>query len=185
MKYFEKIMDVLRQAESLGVKVLPDGTKLVGHVPHIGPSAYLHVIFRALNSGEISLLEKSINNELPPALKAFYSDMNGINLFSTTLSIHGLRKNYNRAGYSMWQPFGMEEINVSERIIGANKNLVFFASYKIDGSLLYTSTENEKVYKCLSTCVEPIYEWPNFQEAICQEVLRISEEFDKDGKKIV
>lgn len=179
MKYFKDILNVLNQSESLGVQDLPDGTRLVGHVPQIAPLAYLHVIFRALSPEELPLLERAIKNELPPVLREFFLHMNGLNVFLTTLAIHGLRKTYDRTGSAMWQPFGMEEINVSERINGATNDLIFFASYKEDGSLLYTSKKNERVFKCSSTSIDPVQEWPSFQDAIGQEIIRISKNFDE------
>src|SRR5271154_5424507 len=92
--FFEELVRVsLRD-----IHALPNGVRLIGHVPHVGSEAFLHEIYPPLAECEIAELEESIGRHLPAALWSLYRVANGMHLFSGALSLSGLRRSFARSG---------------------------------------------------------------------------------------
>lgn len=184
MNYQEKLEIMLKRYEPLGVRNLANGTRLIGHVRHQAPDAYLHILFSGLNEKELSALEAKAGRPLPVCLKKFYAYSNGLELFSDSLSFYGLRTSYKRQGDEIWQPYCVSDPNVLERLSDASDDLFFFASYEWDGSLLYTSGCDKKINRCSAESSKPIGSWSSFEEMMGAEIERISKLFDKSGRPI-
>lgn len=107
MNSFDQILEVVGRAESLGWRTLSNGVRLVGHIPHFAPEAYLHVLFPPLEDGQISLIEQQVGRKFHADLKAFYGRSNGLTLFAYSLDFVGLRTSYVRTGDEAWQPFSI------------------------------------------------------------------------------
>jgi hypothetical protein len=184
MEYLEKILEIIKKAEKLGARELADGTNLIGHVPLVAPEAFLHIIFRKLNDLEIAKMEKSLQRKLPSELKEFYREMNGLEVFSRSLTIYGSRENYARTGDLVWQPFSILERNVFMRVIDAPDDAIFFGSYCQGRCLLFTSYLGGKVYGCSRDDAKPLNEWRDFPTMLLDEVKKISSQFDDQGNMI-
>ena len=59
-------------------------------------------------------MERELNVNLTRRIRAFYIIHNEMSLFSGSLSIYGLRRNYDRTGYNVWQPFDILVTNTFE-----------------------------------------------------------------------
>ncbi len=184
MNLGRELWAIVRKSEPLGVRKLPDGTILIGHVPQVAPEAYLHNVFPGLDRKGLNQIESLIGQPLPEPLRRFYTVFNGLDLFSSSLAIFGLRANYSRSGDDAWQPFDITLPNVDERIDNANDDTVFFGSYEWDGSLLYMNAEDPSVYRCSRESVEPLNQWSTLEEALIQETRRLDALFDTKGRKI-
>jgi len=176
-------LNILKQYNSLGEKQLEDGTLLIGKAPHIAPLAWLHCIYSSLSRQEIINLEDSLGSEIPDSYKSFLSISNGLGVFNTTLSLYGYRRNYNRNIIDVWQPFNILTPNISERPSNDVSNIFFIGSYSWDGSLLYIDKITNKVHICKRNNAKSLYEWPDFEGMLIDELKRLVTLFDKEGKK--
>lgn len=185
MNNYYEILGLLKKFDYLGEKTLGDGTHLIGKAPHIAPLAWLHTIYPPLSEEEISILEGQINNKIPKSYKDFLLLTNGLNVFNTTFSLYGLRKNYNRTTEDIWQPFDIILPNTIEKPDHATHNTFIIGSYDWDGSYLYMNTESERVFMCDREDITPLYEWESFREMLEKEVKRLVGLFDKQGRELL
>jgi hypothetical protein len=181
---FKYITEVVSQAESFGMRILPNGVRLIGHIPHVAPEAYFHVIYPPLSDKDIEDIEEAIGRSLPSALKLFYNNTNGIKLFAYSLSIDGLRKSFDRIGDDAWQPYSIITPNTIERPHDVDHDLVFFGGYRWDGSMLCMSPHSSVVYRLSRETAIPLNVWSCFDEMIINEVNRLSNIYDSKGYKL-
>ena len=181
---FDEVREVLAEAEALGGRELPDGTRLIGHVPHIGPEAYLHTVYAPLSDEELEVVEGQICRRLPSPLKAFYKCANGLYLFSGALSIDGLRREHSRTGDAARQPFSIDTPNVMERPTGSDPAAVFFGGYDWDGSLLFMMPSEARVFRCERDVASILTTWPTLENMLVSEAARLASAFDGDGRQI-
>jgi hypothetical protein len=168
------------------MKELTNGTKLVCHVPHIAPQAWLHYIYKGLSIEQIEEFEKKFPVAFPSEYKEFLKESNGINVFSDSLSIWGLRNSYERTGDGAIQPYDILALN-NERPKGCPNTWLFFGSYSWDGTRLLFDLANgdgsNKVYRCARRSTQILQEWPSFWVWFDSEVERIGKLFDSNGIK--
>jgi hypothetical protein len=184
MDQFGKVMQIIQKAKEFGYRKLPNGAQLFGRVPHVAPEAWLHAVFAPLSSAGISDVEKQLAIDLSPSLRDFLANANGLTLFSTSLSLYGLRTDFSRQGDSSWQPFDIITPNTLERPRGAKPSFIFIGSYDWDGSLLYVDSRYEKVYRCANVSPKPLNEWPGFWEMLTAESARLATHFDGTGHEL-
>lgn len=184
MKALEKVLPILEKAKTLGERVLPNGSRLICHVPHVAPEAWLHAVYAPLLERDIISLEKQIRRPIPPVFKEFLKVANGIQIFSCSMSIDGLRANFARTGDAVWQPFSIVTPNTIERPKDAQESFFFIGGYEWDGSRLYIDSKTSKVFRSESGTAKPINEWNNFEEMLVTETIRIALLFDDQGRRI-
>jgi len=182
--YLKEVYSIVDKGKALGEKVLPNGTRLVGHVPHIAPEARLHLIFPPLTEKDIDYIEGQLGKDIPSSLQVFFFHHNGISLFSGSLSIDGLRRNYNREGDDVWQPFDLLVTNEFESPDDFKENYILIGGYRQDGSRLYIDNLSGKVYRSSRESSKPLNEWSGFEEMLLSETLRLSKLFDEQGKLV-
>lgn len=181
---FHQVLDIVWRARSMGERTLQNGTQLVGHVPHIAPDAWLHLIFAGLDKAGIDQVEHQLGIQLPADFDWFLRRANGISLFSGSLSVYGLRESYARSGDAVWQPFAIDVPNTLERPRDAKDSALFVGGYRSDGSRVYIDTDSSRVYRCSRDTVKPLNEWPSFLEMLASEAKRLSQLFDDNGRKL-
>lgn len=179
--YLQEVYTIVANAKPLGFRELSSGTKLIGHVPHVAPEAYLHLIFPPLPQKEIDNMVYQLGKDISIPLECFYLINNGINLFSGSLFINGLRRNYNRQGDDVWQPFDLMELNTYFSPTDSRDSHLFIGGYQSDKSMLYIDLTNFKVYRCNHESINPLNEWASFEQMLLTEVGRLSKLFDKQG----
>ncbi|GHT97022.1 hypothetical protein AGMMS49545_23550 [Betaproteobacteria bacterium] len=185
MKLITPILLSMESFSFHGQKELNNGTKLFGKAPHVGAEAYLHGVYPALDKNDIDFLAQRIHREIPKNLAQLYSEANGFSYFIDTFTVFGLRKNSSRDIEAVLsQPYDLLEPNTIERISGAEDDMVFFASYDCDGSLLYVRKNDERVFFCSSDSTAPIKIWSSMSEMLSVEADRIKILFDSDGVEI-
>ncbi len=184
MEYFDRVVKLVNSYEHLGKRSLPNGTRLIGHVPHVAPQAWLHVLFPPLTGDQLSQVEREIDRQLPRAYADFLAKSNGLWLFSGALTLDGLRWSYVRSGDAVWQPFSIATPNVNERPRGAKGSAVFVGGYQFDGSLLYIDADALRTYRCARTSANPLNEWPSFEAMLEAEATRLATLFDQSGRRI-
>lgn len=181
---FNKILNAIEKAKSFGYSKLADGTQLYGKIPHAGTNAWLHAVFAPLDISGLDLLEKHIGMPLPPTMKDLFLEANGLDLFSSSLSIDGLRKNYKRTIDEVWQPYDIRTPNVEERPPDSTLEMVFIGGYNWDGSLLYINNKTERIFRCSASSAQPLNEWKNIWTMMIAEINRLRKHFDNNGNEI-
>lgn len=178
----KKALDVLMEAESYGLRKQKDGTVLLGHIPHVAPEAFLHVLFAPTTEKEITSLEKQLKANIPSKYQAFLlKEYNGLIVFGQSLYLNGYRKNYDRTSKNIY-PFDLLTVNKFERPSDAEETDFFIGGYDWDGSLLYMKGEGSKIFRCSRENVEPLNSWTDLDSMLSKEIRRLSG-FFKDGKK--
>jgi len=185
MDYFDRIMETLGRWNHLGRRDVSNGTQLIGHIPHVAPLAYLHVVFGGLSDSQINQIEVGIKRELPEMSRAFYRRANGCSLFGGAISIYGLRFNYDRGlEDEARQPFDVVLPNRVERAGNANVETIIFGGYNRDGSRLAFAPDHS-VFMCPPATRRPILSrWDDFETMLVSEVERLAALFDADGRRI-
>lgn len=182
--YFDEIMGVILEAERLGSQQLSTGVRLIGHVPHVAPEAYLHSLYPALDDEQVVSLEQQVGRSLTSELKKFLGRANGVQLFSDAFTIEGLRHSYVRIGPESHQPYSMSTANIPERPRDADPSIVFFGGYEWDGSALGMSPDSPVVYRFERGSTKVLNQWASFSEMLLSEVHRLSKLFDNEGRRI-
>lgn len=180
----ELLQPILEKAKRLGIKTLPEGTELLGHVPHVGPDAWLHVLYACLSEADLEELEARTGRRLPEPYRRLLRETNGLSLFSGALYISGLRRSYERKGDGAWQPFAIEDANVLERPADAKPDYVFIGGYKADGSRLYMSPDRADVFRCERDSAVPLNKWKSLPHFLLSEANRLATHFDESGRRL-
>jgi hypothetical protein len=163
-----------------GVELLENGTELICRTPHIAPLAWCHKIFPPLHEKYIYDLEKQMRLNIPPDYQNFLKDTNGINLFSSGLKLYGMRFNFNRNLYDVWQPFDIITPNTNERPkILSDDILIIGSAY--DGSKIAIIGRNDKVIRFDDNTFEVLNEWENFDSYLTSEIERLELLFEENG----
>jgi hypothetical protein len=184
MRYLRTVHEKLEKWARLGSRTLKNGTRLIGHVPHVAPEAWLHQVFPPIKEEDLKRLERELPVPLPTDLRDFLLVNNGLNIFSTTLSIDGARPRVNiRKGDAAWQPFNILTPNTFERPQDAEPSFLFVGGYRWDGSKVYIDVTNNKVFRCSVDSARPLNKWGTFPEMLVAECDRIASLFDETGRK--
>jgi hypothetical protein len=185
MHYLQETFAVLKQADRLGSRVLENGTRLIGHVPHVGPEAWLHKIFAPISDRQIDELENDVAIKLPEVFRDFLTLTNGLSMFSGNLSIYGLRSSWERTGDAAGQPFSIVTPNTVERLVNAKKSFLFLGGYRSGkGYYLYIDTNDLAIYRCSRQSAIPLQKWNSFPEMLVCETTRLAALFDERGRRI-
>lgn len=182
MEIYNNIIMALEKWNTCGERILDNGTKIICHVPHVAPQAWLHEIYNPLNSNDVEKLQDRLGKQLQEDYRQFLLLSNGINIFSDSLSVWGLKKSYDRRGEEAIQPYDL--IAGNEEIRGVVPNsYVLFGSYSWDGSTMaYDISSNScKVFLCAPDTYEILKEWENIWVWLNEEVNRLSLMFDEKG----
>ena len=176
----DKIIVRLSDAKKFGFRKLANGTMLLGHVPHVAPEAYFHVVFAPLTEADVATFEcEALRRQIPELYRSFLLQANGLTVFSNTLELYGFRRSYVRKGDESWQPFALETPNLSERPRDSTQSQFFIGGYD-DGSRMYL--EEGRVIRCARTSSKPLNTWPSFEEMLISEIERLSVLFDASGR---
>jgi hypothetical protein len=176
------ILGRLFEYSHLGEQLMPNGTLLIGKAPHIAPLAWLHSIYPPLLGNDLNEMEKRLGHAIPGPYRRFLIATNGINIFSTTLSLYGLRYNYKRNIEDVWQPFDIVTPNTIEKPGNAGDNIFIIGSYDWDGSYLYIDSKSGKIHLCDREDARSNYSWDSFYAMLESEINRLITRFDKEGK---
>lgn len=175
------VLGIVSLAEPLGVHVTSMGARLVGHVPHVAPEAYLHIVFPPLSEADMTALEGELRRPLPVAYRTLLGVTNGLTLFSGSLSIYGRRTSYVRTGDEARQPFSVVTPNAYERPSNLPADAIIVGGYYEDGSRVYVSASGETV-RCDRDDATPLNRWPDLLTMVTEEAQRLMSYFDESGR---
>ncbi len=184
MDYLDRVVALLESHNHLGERVLSNGTRLIGHVPHVAPEAWLHEIFAPLGADDVARLEDALGIEMPGCFTEFLKRANGLRVFSGHLYICGLRTNYVRTGEAVRQPFSILTPNLDERPARSKETYFFIGGHEPNGHQFYIDRATLRVYRCSERSAKPLQEWPSFEAMLEAEVQRLSALFDREGRSV-
>jgi len=169
-----------------GERIITNGTQLLCPVPHVAPQAWLHEIYAGLSESIIVEYEKKFPLSFPSEYREFLHYANGINVFSDSFRVNGLRTSYCRIGDEAIQPYDLMGLN-EERPRGCPNEWLYFGSYEWDGTKLMFDlsdpTNQNKVYRCARRTPEILQEWPDFWRFLESEIRRLALLYDENGVK--
>lgn len=185
---WQPIAEIIRKWEQFGCKEIPDRASLTGHVPHVGPRAYLHTIYRGLTNEQIASLESELGVCFPASFREFLHVSNGAHFYVDALHILGRRTSYARTGDEAYQPYDIIASNsVFEKPGDAHAGVCLVGGYDWDGSSLYFNAHGEypnRIIRCSRESIAPMNAWEDFWSMLESEVVRLSAHFDAEGKQI-
>ncbi|RDY67042.1 hypothetical protein DX912_10185 [Lysobacter soli] len=171
-----------KQLAQPDVITLENGAVLIGHLPHIGAKAYLHVVFPGqLNA--LSAMRKETTVAVPSEVEDFYREFNGMILFQGALSIYGARSSVSRDP-DQRQPFDLADRNILRRPRFAAETDFFLGSYNEDGSLLFTERGSSRVFRRPAASRTILNTWSGVGHMLNDETDRIGRLFDNAGCQI-
>ena len=180
-KTWDCILDALSRWSHLGVQDQSNGTRLIGRVPHVAPMAWFHELYRGLDFSELESLEKRLDAPLPDEFREFLTFSNGLNAFSDTLKIFGMRRTRTRSATAAQEPYDLLLETVHTRPL---PGLICFGG--IGDESLYCRWESGRqvaVFSCPRSKVEhPTRTWPGFWTMLSSEVSRLTAQFDGQGR---
>jgi hypothetical protein len=133
---WKHVLQIISRAESVGVVATPAGARAIGHIPFIGPLAYLHTVYPPLGPDGLAAVEAEVRRPLPEQYRELLMRTNGLNLFRSSLCVYGLRTSYARTTGERL-PFSGDLANTVERPPAVPNGAVIVGSYRQDGSHVF------------------------------------------------
>ncbi|BBI34338.1 SMI1/KNR4 family protein [Cohnella abietis] len=182
--FLKEIEERLSGWEASGTKKIANGAKLICPVPSVAPEAWLHTQFGALNLEQLNDLQNQLDVTIPSVYREFLMWSNGLNLFSFSLRLMGLRFSYSRSGDEARQPFDIIALN-DDRPMNAPKEWFYFGSYEWDGTKVFIDLseglDTTSVYYCERRTTKILNRWPDFKKWLIDENDRLSALYDYNG----
>ena len=179
-----EVLRVVQQAAAFGTATSENGAHMYGHVPHVAPEAWFHIVFPPLDEEALTTLENRLRRPIPLEYRQLLKVTNGLHLFSGQLALYGLRTDYSRRS-AIRLPFDLGDPNVHERPRTADPSWFLFAFYKEDGSKGYIDPQDGRVYRGTRDMTQPrLNRWPSLDDFLIGEVGRLQGLFDDRGREI-
>jgi hypothetical protein len=178
------VMGALRSASTFGEATSDNGARMYGHVPHVAPMAWFHILFPPLDPAALTELEAVLGRSVPDTYRDLLARTNGLYLYSGALSLYGLRRDYSR-NPAIREPFDLGDPNVRERPPAARPGWFIFAFYKADGSNAYWDPDDGRVYRGSRDMTHPrLNRWEGLDDFLQAEVRRLAGHFDGSGHRL-
>ena len=163
------------------------GKRFLTHVPWVAPKAYLNIIFPPAKSEVQNKLIDPL--QLPREVRSFYRQCNGASLFSGSIHILGFVSRDSLIDRSNWKGLPPHDlIGVNEEFfddIYCNANAIV-GSYAPDASRVVVQKTNGEVYCSIGSDLSGVRAtWGSFESWIESEVKRVSQFFDRRGRRLV
>lgn len=177
------IHHAMASAAAFGHRSMDDGTELFGHIPHVAPEAYLHVLFSPLDHAARNQMEARIGRQLHRDLKHLYGQCNGLRLFNGALAIFGMSEGPTDRATLVAVPFDIIVPNTVERP-PLGDDIATFGAYNWDGSQVGMRYGDDSVLRYDRRDGRMLTTWPTFDCWLSKELARLANLFDSTGRKI-
>lgn len=174
----EKILAPLEEYGYLGETTNDMGTRLIGHVPHVAPKAYINIVYAPLSNSHLLEFEGRFERPIPNQYKEFLVHANGLNVFSDALRVMGYVPVERKSGSGVYDyPSNIIVPNVSGRIKGLREEEIVVAWYKVDGSYVLLNEAGKAIRFNAKGDGTRIQEWQDFDAWLCAEIATLNEKY--------
>ena len=179
-----QVKDLVLRYSHLGVKkIAQNGTELVGAAPFIAPEAWPNSLYAPLSQAEITQIENELACPIPSSYKSFLLQVsNGLDILCNTFYLYGFRRDYNRNGIDIFQPYSIIDFNRFEKPGNSKTGMFFIGGYNWDGSHIYIY--NDLVCYCSKNDSTPLKTWKSLNEMIVSEIERLYSLHDSNGRPL-
>jgi hypothetical protein len=180
----EKVLAPLEEWAHLGEKSNESGTRLIGHVPHVAPQAYINIVYPPLSEENFEEFEKRFAKPIPMQYRSFLGSANGLNIFSDAFRVMGYVP-LKRSGTSVHtHPSNFMMSNVSARMKGLDPEDIIVGWYKSDGSYVLLNEAGKAIRFDAKGDGTMIKEWPDFDTWVTSEVAFLNQEYKSGNIEI-
>lgn len=163
----EEVLPLLEAASNAGDSMNEMGTRLIGHMPSIAPSAYVHVVYAPMASGELRELRGRFGRPIPDQYEDFLTCANGLSLFTGVLRVLGYVPAKRRASTGVYNyPTNVIIPNVTARLGGLAREAVV-VGWRQAGNCYFAIEKDETVVRLGSS---PVESWACFKTWLTAEI---------------
>lgn len=177
LKYTKDIIEKLEKWAKYGETVNAAGTRLIGHMPHIAPKAYQHIIYSPMDLHLVQEVTPQLGRALPEQYKQFLSFANGMLLFAGDIRVFGfvpIKCDFEKHIHNY--PPDIVVRNVSGRIKGLSKNAVLVGFYQEDGSYVSLEADGSAIRFDAADSGGIIQKWEDFDTWLFSEIDRMTQQ---------
>lgn len=178
--YREQILAPLEAYSRLGEAVNEIGTRLIGHVPHIAPRAFAHLVYAPLADSEKAELSSRLGRPIPNQFGEFLAFANGLSLFVGEMRVMGYVPLQRKASVTAHNyPSSIIIPNVSARLRGLTHDDVVVGWYRVDGTYVAIQNDGSAIRFNPKTDGERFNQWPDFGTWLATEIVRIGSSWER------
>jgi len=167
----------------LSTQVTASGVRCVGHVPQVGPKAWLHRFYPGIAVADMDWSEARMGRPIPAPWREALETMSGLKLFVGSIYLYGLlpgglmRRSVDDPG-----PFSIEDENgnrsVARPMVGPGDFVIGGCSK--EGSH-YVLHPDESVSKVDRAGIQQLAEWPSVEALLDAEYAAMAALHDRAG----
>jgi len=174
----KKILSPLEEWTHLGEIKNDMGTRLIGHVPHIAPKAYVHVVYSPLKDEDLLEFGERLERPIPIQYEEFLGYANGLMVFSGALRVMGYTPIKRKADVHVYNyPPNVIVSNVSARMKGLSHGAVIVGFYKEDGSYASIEEDGSVVRFDAKGSGDVIQKWSDFDIWLSSEIAILNKDY--------
>ena len=174
------MLSLLTTGDSSEERLTAGGALLITRVPHRGSDAWHHILFPPQDCSRVIEIGQILGRRLPDPLTALYEEMNGLSLFSDSLSLYGLPTTRSRRSAEP-QPYDIRTANIWERERAAPETALFIGFYANDGSHVTLDVVSGSVEVCQRGSMKSIARWSSLRQMLESEIRRLGSFYTPDG----
>jgi hypothetical protein len=176
MEKYKALNDLISRFDPTKIVRIPDGPVLYWNLPERAPFAFLHQIHKGLSQMEFDTWEFQM--EIPAEIVDFLFSFNGVNLFSSGITIFGFRDPRSNFRNKQWLPYRLEHYELADRpstispdffIFGvANRSLQLLCYDKLSQRIHLVSKDNP---------AKSLRVFPTFEEFLSESIATLEKRF--------
>jgi len=185
MNSIEATLDSIRSYGDGQNRSTPNGTDLIQHVPHVAPLAYLHSVFPPLSESAVDELNEAVGGVLSADYREFLLKANGLTVFTSALSLYGIRYNASKGiEAAQQQPYDLYSANSWRYADLVPDGDCIVGGFNWDSSRIVTRRSDRTIRRCDNTDFRVLNTWPSLNELLVTEFARLAARHDESGRLI-
>jgi hypothetical protein len=179
---------ISREWGHLGEQVTASGTHCIGHLPQVGPAAWLHRFYAGCPEGELDAVEQSMGRRIPLAWRSVLNEHNGLGLFVARLFLAGvIPAGQRRRSIEDPQPFSLETVNGVKRPRGtvASSDDFVIGGRTVGVPCVFLLRPDDSVMSVTRDGSEVLSVWPSAEEMLAGEYVATCQMHDSEGRLVV
>jgi hypothetical protein len=173
----KQVMRLVQRSSNSGDMTNETGTRLIGHLPHLAPKAYLHIVYSALDETELVDLAVRLGKAVPSQFGQFLTNANGLSVFLDRIRVFGyVPLPPKRRASTHVHNYSTDVVlpNVSARVRGLRPNAIAVAGYRLDGSYVSIEQDGTAIRFDPKSHGDAIETWPDFDTWLISEISALS-----------